>query len=328
MTPSAINALPVRIACDRVEPAQRVEYWREMISSSLVSLDCEVPRSDDFSGSVSNGELRDVQVSRVVADAQRVARTPARIRQSPEDFFLLSFQLRGYGRVVQGERDALLAPGDFALYDSARPYRLLFDQPFEQIVLRLPRALVGRRMARPERVTAIPFRSGRASANLAFGFVAGLANELPSLAPATQAVFHQALVDILVGTLAEPFEGQQDGDSGHGLNSRHALRQRIRQFVEDHLAQPDLDCRRIADAHGISSRYLSKLFAEEDLHLSEWLWTRRLDRARAAIEASASTGLSITRIAYEWGFKDPAHFSRAFKARFGRSPSELRSGSL
>lgn len=324
MTHSAINALPVRIACDRVEPARRVEYWREMISSSFVSLDCEVPRSGDFSGSVSNGELRDVQVSRVVADAQRVARTPARIRQSPEDFFLLSFQLRGNGRVIQDERDALLAPGDFALYDSARPYRLLFDQPFEQIVLRLPRTLVSRRMVRPERVTAVPFRSGRASANLAFGFVAALANELPSLAPATQAVFHQALVDILVGTLAEPFDGSQGGDSGHGLSSRHALRQRIRQFVEDRLSQPDLDCRRIADAHGISSRYLSKLFAEEDLHLSEWLWARRLDRARAAIEASPSTGLSITRIAYEWGFKDPAHFSRAFKARFGQSPSELR----
>ncbi len=320
MTHSAINALPMRIACDRVEPARRIEYWREMISSSFVSLDCEVPRSDDFSGSVSNGELRDVQVSRVVAGAQRVARTPARIRQSPEDFFLLSFQLRGNGRVVQGERDALLGPGDFALYDCTRPYRLLFDQSFEQIVLRLPRVLLSRRMARPERVTAIPFRSGRASANLAFGFVAGLANELPSLAPATQAVFHQALVDILVGTLAEPM-GE---DHGRAPSSRHALRQRICQFVEDHLAEPDLDCRRIADAHGISSRYLSKLFAEEDLHLSEWLWTRRLDRARAAIEASTSTGLSITRIAYEWGFKDPAHFSRAFKARFGRSPSELR----
>jgi len=191
-------------------------------------------------------------------------------------------------------------------------------------VLRLPRALVSRRMARPERVTALPFRSGRASANLAFGFVAGLANELPSLSLATQAVFHQALVDILVGTLAEPMGGNQS----QALSNRHALRQRIRQFVEDHLAQPDLDCRRIAAAHGISSRYLSKLFVEEDLRLSEWLWTRRLDRARAAIEASASTGLSITRIAYEWGFKDPAHFSRAFKARFGRSPSELRGGSL
>ena len=35
---------------------------------------------------------------------------------------------------------------------------------------------------------------------------------------------------------------------------------------------------------------------------------------------------SISEIAVAWGFNDAAHFSRAFRARFGRSPRELRAG--
>lgn len=323
MSATSIHEVPPGIDSSQVVAAHRIEYWREMISSSFVALDCQVPESRHFAGSLSNGSLGDIQVSRVVAGAQRVSRTMARIRQEPEDFFLLSFQLRGQGRVVQADRDALLSPGDFALYDSARPYGLIFDEDFEQIVLRLPRALIDRRLSSPERITAVPFRSRDASASLAFAFVARLAQAFDQLAPPTQAVFHEALVDILVATLAEPLAA----DTPRGQSSSQALRQRIGSFVERNLGRSDLDCRMVAEAHRISPRYLSKLFAAEALTPSEWIWARRLERARVAIEAPAASGHSITQIAYDWGFKDPAHFSRAFKARFGVSPSALRKGS-
>jgi AraC-like DNA-binding protein len=32
----------------------------------------------------------------------------------------------------------------------------------------------------------------------------------------------------------------------------------------------------------------------------------------------------VTKIAYRVGFKDPSHFTRRFKARFGVSPNEFR----
>jgi AraC-like DNA-binding protein len=41
------------------------------------------------------------------------------------------------------------------------------------------------------------------------------------------------------------------------------------------------------------------------------------DRRRDAV--------SITEIAFERGFSHPAHFSRAFRARFGMAPSDWRS---
>jgi AraC-like DNA-binding protein len=47
-----------------------------------------------------------------------------------------------------------------------------------------------------------------------------------------------------------------------------------------------------------------------------------------ALDCSPTTGQSITQIAYDWGFKDPAHFSRAFKMRYGRSPSAHRGSTV
>ena len=91
-----------------------------------------------------------------------------------------------------------------------------------------------------------------------------------------------------------------------------------------HLSDPSLNCTLVSRAHGISIRYLNKLFEDDELSLSEWIWARRLEKARVAIDCSPTTGQSITQIAYDWGFKDPAHFSRAFKARYGRSPSAHR----
>jgi AraC-like DNA-binding protein len=36
---------------------------------------------------------------------------------------------------------------------------------------------------------------------------------------------------------------------------------------------------------------------------------------------------SISEIAYQWGFGDQAQFSRNYRGRFGRSPSEARAAS-
>lgn len=301
-----------------MEPVRRLDYWRDMISSTFVALDCEVPARRDFSGSLETNALQDVQFSRVVSEAQRVVRSRQRIRQSPDDFFLISIQCAGSGSVAQHDRVARLDAGDFALYDTTQPYELNFDHPFEQLVLRLPRRYLSRRIACPERLTAMSFRGSRGSAAIVSSFVVQVYRQLGRLDQDCLPAMHQALLDLLVAGL-----------SGALLENlptanRLVMRQRILNFVEARLADSTLDCQKIAAAHAISVRYLNKLFEDDELPLSEWIWSRRLEKARTAIERSRMTGQSISQIAYDWGFKDPAHFSRAFKIRYGVRPSTLR----
>ena len=53
----------------------------------------------------------------------------------------LGLQLRGYSVVAQDGREAALTPGDFAIYDTSRPYDLYFDDSFRMLVVMFPRGV-------------------------------------------------------------------------------------------------------------------------------------------------------------------------------------------
>ena len=51
----------------------------------------------------------------------------------------------------------------------------------------------------------------------------------------------------------------------------------------------------------------------------------RMDRAKALI---GETGSTLAEVAEQVGYSDPAHFTRAFRRRFGVPPSRLRTAML
>ncbi|HEX4232964.1 MAG TPA: helix-turn-helix domain-containing protein [Caldimonas sp.] len=50
----------------------------------------------------------------------------------------------------------------------------------------------------------------------------------------------------------------------------------------------------------------------------------RLDRACALLEEPTASSVPVAAIARECGFSDPAHFSRAFRARHKLAPTAWR----
>ena len=61
------------------------------------------------------------------------------------------------------------------------------------------------------------------------------------------------------------------------------------------------------------------------MSVSELIWARRLEQARRDLADPLHRHVSVTGIGYDAGFKDAAHFSRAFKSAFGETPSAYRS---
>ncbi|MCB0167292.1 MAG: DNA-binding response regulator, partial [Anaerolineae bacterium] len=78
----------------------------------------------------------------------------------------------------------------------------------------------------------------------------------------------------------------------------------------------------IAEAVGVSSNYLSKIFHEE-VRLSAWDYLNRL-RIQKAKELLDNTTDTITSIATQVGFDDSAYFSRVFKKYTAQSPRSYR----
>jgi transcriptional regulator GlxA family with amidase domain len=96
--------------------------------------------------------------------------------------------------------------------------------------------------------------------------------------------------------------------------------------VERRLGDPSLTPASIATAHALSLRYVHRLWAQESAEtLGRHILRRRLERCRDDLPDPART---VTEIAFRWGFRSPAHFSRAYRAHFGVPPSAHREATL
>jgi len=62
--------------------------------------------------------------------------------------------------------------------------------------------------------------------------------------------------------------------------------------------------------------------------VADYVLARRLDRAREQLLDPQRRGTTVAETAYHCGFASPSHFSRAFKQRFGITPTQLQRQSL
>jgi len=84
----------------------------------------------------------------------------------------------------------------------------------------------------------------------------------------------------------------------------------------------------VAEACGISSRYLSFLLKQHGTPFSKLVWNNRLQAAERWLSSTTPGDISIAEIAFRVGYKSPAHFSRMFKREYKKGPREYRADSL
>lgn len=308
-----------------VEPARQLAYWTEMVCDTYVQLDCAAAAdADTIEGEIAVDQLATLQLSRVTASAQQVRRTPARIACASEDYFLVSIQAQGHGAVVQDGRHAALAPGDFALYDSTRPYELRFDGPFQQYVLKLPGATLRTALRDTHRLTATQVSGARGAGHLMLNMIRTLAADIDTLAPESAVAVADSVTQILIAGLSALPAARQRQPSH--LTALH--REQIKACVRARLHEPGLSVASVAAQLRLAPSTLHRAWAGEPCSLADWIWAQRLDAARRDLCDPTLATRSVSQIAFSWGFSDAAHFSRAFRARFRCAPSELRSGGL
>jgi AraC-like DNA-binding protein len=308
---------------DAVEPGRRLAFWTDMVCNTYVQLDCDAAAgSATIEGDIAADELATLQLSRVTATPQIVRRTAAKIARASEDYFLVSIQTQGEGVVSQDGRVAHLAPGDFALYDSTRPYELRFEGAFQQYVLRLPGPTLRTSLRDTQSLTASTVSGQRGAGQLMIGMIQTLVADIGTLAPESATAVAESVTQILIaGLSALPAARQQPVSH---LTAYH--REQIKACARARLRDPALTVVGIAAQLRVSPSTLHRAWAGEACSIAEWIWARRLDAARRDLCDPGMGARSVSEIAFSWGFNDAAHFSRAFRARFACSARELRSG--
>ena len=101
----------------------------------------------------------------------------------------------------------------------------------------------------------------------------------------------------------------------------------IKTDVVNGLNRPELSLAGLAARHGVTPRHVQMLFESDGTTFSRFLLDQRLARAHRMLSNPVFAGQAIGTIAYEAGFGDLSHFNRAFRRRYGETPSDVRAGS-
>jgi len=307
-----------RFTTSSVPPGERLAYWTDMICDVYVQLDCDAAERTGFRGSIRSHLLAQLDLSVVDSVAQRVLRTPRQISRAAEDFFLVSIQTRGRGIVSQDGRDALLQPGDFALYDTTSPYRREFPEGTTLVML-VPQQLLNLPPRAFAQIAALRIPGDRGIGAIASPLLGGVAANLPALlGPGGRAIM-QSVVDVIGACVAELL-----GITAPTRSHTHLeLLMQVREYIMGRLGETDLTPQRIAEEHFISVRTLHSLFKEQGTTVATWIRERRLEMARRDLIDPLCTD-PIRLIGERWGFVDATHFSNAFRLAYGASPRSYR----
>jgi len=97
---------------------------------------------------------------------------------------------------------------------------------------------------------------------------------------------------------------------------------RAEAFIDEHLADPNLDLQRLAEASGVSVSTLGRSFRSvRDTTPWQHVLTSRIERATDLL---VSTDRPLAAIALDAGFYDQPHFTRTFREMTGTTPGTFR----
>jgi AraC-like DNA-binding protein len=296
------------------------EEWQNRMSNRFVRVQISTNRPSNFHAVLQGRSFDDITLSRFEAKAdQKVDRLQQFIWPGEPRHIKLSMILGGSGLIVQDGREALLGPGDMAIYDTSRPYTAVFDDSADSLVMVFPQEALSVPGEQVGQLTATSMSSSLGMGRMVGPFLKELADSLASFSghAGTMLVYNTLdLINTLIYT--ELDLGQRRADPKSDALAT------VKEYIDRHLRDTRLSPATIAAAHFMSTRRLHYLFEGAGVTVTNWIKSRRLERCRMDLKDPALGAVSITQVAARWGFADSAHFSRAFKSGYGISPSRFR----
>jgi AraC-like DNA-binding protein len=302
----------------QIAAARQYCRWRDAVNETHLAWAMPRRRNGAFAAALEAQGFGSARVVTCTCDPCDGARTAGEISRADAEYFGVLHVVDGFERVRQAGREAMLGPGDFTLWDSRRPIEFSVGAKLTKVTLLMPLALLTAVLPRAEDHVARTVSGASGPGALFASHLRVLARERSRLRDPQVPGLLATTIDLLGVALAP-----DDGAVREQVSSRSRdLLVRIQDYVLLHLGDPDLNPQRIAASHGISVRQLHRVFGQDGLMVERWIWQERLARCRQHLLRSPAAPVSA--VAFQWGFNDAAHFSRAFRRRYGMSPRQYR----
>jgi AraC family transcriptional regulator, positive regulator of tynA and feaB len=270
----------------------------------------------EFRGSVHTHDIGSLQLAEIGVSPCRVVRDHRDEHYRGDQFFLI-FQAEGSTCMRQRGSEVTLRPGDSTLIDSRFPSVFESQEGFRQYSFHLPVALMNERFGRRPLPLAQPIHGDRGAGRLLSDLLSSLVRNASSLAGVE-------LTGLTLQWLSTALGINDCGESVRDLERRAICAQAVAHYINSHIEEQDLTPQGIAAHFNISLRQLYRVMSSAGSTPAAMIWKHRLERARALL-ATSGHRVPIIEIALSCGFKDGAHFSRAYRRAFGHCPKASRS---
>ncbi len=258
--------------------------------------------------------LSDCILTRVSGCEMHFARTDRQLKMECCGHLRLRMYLEGRSVGILGEDRFDLSAGGIQIFDFSRPHRAV-KTDCETIAVIVPHAAVGYDPA--QHPGQFNFSLKSAWGRVLEEGTLSLFNRLPNVRQTEAGKLAENYCALIRGVIHQEHSGEEAlGEIGRVRNAA------ILRFIDNNLDNPELGATDVCVAFGMSRATIYRDF-EPLGGIARYITRRRLEEAMRDLARSQSSRGLIKRVSARWGFYDPSHFNRLFRAQFGFSPSEF-----
>ncbi|WP_406623708.1 helix-turn-helix domain-containing protein [Acidovorax sp. SDU_ACID1] len=297
----------------------RFEAWRTSISVLFdVAPLAQGAPVEDFQAQVEAVHLGQLLLGDLHFGAQRFARSHARAAHDGLDHYLVQWYRQGGFIGQHGDGVGLrVRGGDVVVFDMARTQHTV-AQDSHVLSLIVPRALGDVAFAGAASPHGTVLRGDSVFGGLLADHLGALHRRLPAIGMEQADDVVRATTQMLAACLRPSQRTLAEARA----DVQAVTLERIQRHIARNLGAP-LTPEALCRAFGLSRHRLYQLF-EPLGGVSRYVQQRRLQRAFQTLSNPVYRHLRVADVAARLGFASEAHFSRAFRAAFGHTPSDVR----
>jgi len=300
---------------------QRFEAWKQSIETSVGGLSTQVRNPEYFAGHIRRFRSYGMEFTKLRASGLILQRQRHDAEDRDNQYFYLIYQNRGTARVQQRHSSATMQNGDLVLLDSNQPFSIEYPEQGYQYCFHIPREMALHSWRHTRILTAEKVAANTDLASLITPLLkktAAVARTRPS------GISEDYLLNAVVSLMQPLFTRTRDlAKEYHSIHLQKAM-----AFIERNLSDDAINPEMVANHLGISSRHLQRIFKTLGTSFNRLIREHRLCACAKDLTNPQLAHLDVTSVAFYWGFKDCAHFSRAFKDYYGVPPSQYRAQHL
>src|SRR5262245_39142409 len=221
-----------------VAAQDRLAYWSDSSFDAYLPVQVRSPEGEQFAARMWGYELGPLSRFKIAAAPNTMMRSQRAIAACDPECLHLSVVLRGQINAAQEGRTGVARIGDLISYETSHPVVFRADRPYESLVVRVPRGLLGREEAQISKLTAVGIPGGEGLPRAAVAFFLGLAGGLEdgTISPTDAPDSIECVIDLVRALYAGPARA----GVGTRLRTRAELVLGLRAFIELKLGGPQL----------------------------------------------------------------------------------------